>query len=232
MYHRKEWITGATPSARAAKITRPGTLLLAVMLAACALSQSCAATGRYFKNRANDLADVVTIEGSVGPGVHALVQATDFLGAGVGHSVQYGFWAHGRHAGFGFRKTTGMLVLSNSKPDYSLGADPNWDTWLDTWDGLVGTRGASVEPKNDSVLESWDKQKNSEQGSLLFFIPLNASRLGTGDYHFGLRSFDLTASASALVGLHVTLSPGELADFVIGWSSVDVGHDADHGDAK
>jgi hypothetical protein len=225
-------------SSRVTRIMRPGALkpralMLIVTLVMSAWTLGCASpVGRYFKNRATDFFDVLTIEGSVGPGFHGLVQATDFLGTGIGYSMQYGFWVHGRHPGFGYRKSTGIVVMSRSRPEYDLGTDPHVESWMDSWHSVVGVNATPSTENTDPVLRAWDKKKTSEQGSLLFFFPLNASHLGSHDYHFGLRSFDLTASASACVGLYVSVSPGEFADFMLGWFGVDVGHDDEHGKAK
>lgn len=78
---------------------RRSSLLLGIALPLAALALGNAAGCAYARDRAADLADVLTLEGGVGYGLHADVKATDFLHVGVGY-------AHLRKAGFRGRELT------------------------------------------------------------------------------------------------------------------------------
>ena len=83
---------------------------LIVLLAAA----GCARTSRYMANRVNDLADIVTVELTLGLGADVHAKLTSLVGLALGASEQQGFMMHGRWVGTGSRSTGGVLLFGSS----------------------------------------------------------------------------------------------------------------------
>lgn len=95
--------------------------MLIVLLAA----GGCARTSRYTANRVNDLADIVTIELTLGLGADVHAKLTSLVGLALGASEQQGFMMHGRWVGTGSRSTGGVLFFGAS--DVTLAdVEPAW----------------------------------------------------------------------------------------------------------
>ena len=174
-------------------------LAVAAAISALVVGAGCRSVGNYMGNRAADLADVFTAELTFGPGVEAHAQVTGFLGTSLGYSDQKGLMLHGRHRGTGRRWSGGLLVLGGTE---------------------------TTAPQMRSL---WGEQVHQERRGLwAMFLPLAYSP-GEGisvAYLPGWpRTADVEFGASAGVGFHVGLSPGELLDFLLGFSTLDVAGD-------
>jgi len=169
---------------------------LALALAALALSLTgCVSPGNYLGNRAADLADVFTAELTIGPGFDVHAQATALVGTALGYSPQRGLMMHGRFVGTGERHTGG-IVLSAATSISGEFLDP-----------LYGD--AVYRPRD----RSW---------FLLIRYPPFVPAFRKGEL---MRLLDVEAGASAIVGVHLGVSPLELVDFLLGLATVDLAGD-------
>ncbi|MCB9898317.1 MAG: hypothetical protein H6825_09970 [Planctomycetes bacterium] len=183
--------------------------LVALVLAAACCAPGCA----YAEARAADLADIGLLELSAGYGAHVGVQLTDFVGTGIGYSEQWALAWHGREVGTLHRSSAGIVTifLSFSEPERHA---------MSTWVGAAPRADASAEV--------------GEQANCLF-VPMDwwfgSRHAGPGhDPGFelaprGIRSFDVTLGASLMLGVHVGVSLGDLLDFVLGWTGLDIAGD-------
>ena len=171
---------------------RTGLLLPLLVLV---LGSGCRSTGEYFRCRGRDLADVVTLELTAGPGVDVHGQATTFVGAAAGWSVQKGLFWHGRHVGGGRRETAGFVLLgaTEARPLTPPGPEPA--------------------PRMPVRRAAW-----------AMFLPLLVSP--ADGVHLGYvadwpHTADVTMGASAGIGFHLGVSPGEALDFLAGLTTLD-----------
>lgn len=166
----------------------------------------------YLQARGADFLDVFTLEASLGPGLHVIAHATDFVGTGIGSSKQHGVALHGRYAGMTTRVAFGAGFVHRSsiqEPERLhtvIGPHraPSEDEWL--------SPGYQAGFMYIPVLwfQSWGTMVESE---------------GLGTFPRGIRTFDISVGASALVGVHLGFSPGELLDFLLGWTTLDIAGD-------
>lgn len=160
----------------------------------------CSTVGDYLTNRGADLADILTAELNVGPGLDAHAQVTGYLGCVVGWSRQRGLMLHGRCVGVAKRNSLGYLIVGSS------GAS------------LRDTKPMCGDPEYCS--DYWGQDRGRYWG---FFLPYKDSVL---DWP---RNFDIEIGGSAiLVGAHVGLSPGEFLDFLTGLLFIDIAGDDYH----
>lgn len=168
----------------------------AVLLLLCLLCVGgCRATGRYARARAADVADVVSLELTHGPGADLHAQLTGYLGAAAGWSTQKGLMLHGRHVGLGRRETAGFVLLSATAAEgqkmWSLAGDaPHPDTYS-IWALLLPLSMQAAPGVHLGYVPSWP------------------------------HTFDVAVGGSLLVGFHVGLSPIELLDCAVGLIGLD-----------
>lgn len=170
----------------------------------------------YLRNRAADLADVFVAEASVGLGAHLHVQVTDFLGTGIGFSEQRGVWLHGRYIGTGTRTSLGIVVINMS--------------------GVAPEKKADLRPLFSGSRDYVEMAKegvgiyDDSRGCWYCVLPVGLAWFGPSAY-FEVsklrwwRLLDVSVGASALIGFHVCLSPGEAADFLLGFPGIDLAGD-------
>jgi len=174
-------------------------LLIAVGAAWMLAAVGCAPVGNYFGNRAADLADMFTLEMTAGPGADVHGQFTGFLGTAAGWSGQQGLLLHGRYYGIGERETAGFILLG-------------------------ATAAAS---RNMSSLYG-DGPAPERYGLWGLFLPVFISpnpALHVGYLPPWPRAADVELGASLGVGLHAGFSPGELLDFLVGFTTLDIAGD-------
>lgn len=190
-------------------------LILIAIALMTAVSCSTIKSNRYLKNRVLDLADIFTVELTHGPGLHGFLRATDFFGIGLGFSEQRGYRLMGRYVGSGKRVGYGLLFISGSGYVYYK------DTFIDSCWTILGEK-----PDRESV----QKYFFDSQGPDFWFFAFLPGASGAGWRLYGKedftkrwqRSLDLGVDASAYLGFHLGLSPGELLDFLIGWTTLDI----------
>jgi len=172
-----------------------------ILLLACLfLLVGCASPfGTYVKDRGNDFADCFKGDIGVGFGVDAQVMATDYIGTGAGLAVaanKIGF--RGRHVG----------------------------DWSDFHGGIgivdYGAFGSSMHPFESKNPPPFSSQVRSVCG--VNTVPFDSS-MQDPEKPF-LNTFDIEAGGMALfVGSRVGFSPGQLIDFIIGWTGIDIAWD-------
>jgi len=160
----------------------------------------CGAQGcSYVQARVADFADVFTFEATYGPGVDVHAQATGFFGTAVGYSQQTGVLVHGRACGIGERATVGMLLLAGTAAGGEdlacLGEGEAPGDRFGFWAMLLPLAFSPAEGVYVGYVPTWP------------------------------RTFDVEAGFSAGVGVHVGVSPGELLDFVLGFTTLDIARD-------
>ena len=168
-------------------------VLLALTVAA--MLPGCASPTTYLSRRGADLADVVDLELTVGPGADLHAHATRWFGTALGWSNQRGLLLHGRYAGTGSRETFGILIggLSEAEIDF---APP------EAHEGRYWAKGGG-----------W---------ALLLAAP--PGELGAWP-ESGLGAWDFGVGTSLGVGVHVGFNPAELLDFATGFFGADLGGD-------
>jgi len=178
-------------------VRRGFTVIAVAALLLCALG--CSAFGRYVSNRVADLADVFVLEATYGPGLDVHAQATGYLGTALGYSEQSGVMLHGRRYGLGERVSAGFILaactISSGEEMKCLGAETAMPDRFGFWAMLLPLVVSPAEGVYFGYAPTWP------------------------------RSLDVEAGASAGVGLHVGVSPGELLDFVLGFTTLDLSHD-------
>ena len=173
-------------------------LVLVVLFSTCA---GCRAVGNYFGNRANDLADIVMLELTAGPGIDVHAQVTALLGGVLGWSQQDGLMWDSRYFGRARRVSGGLLIEGETH--------------------IERTVYASMEPL-------YGEQPWVPRGSYwVMFLPVG-QRPDT-EYKFRwYRALDVEVGASAILGLHIGVSPGEVLDFVTSIFFLDIAGDDYH----
>jgi len=174
------------------------------------LSSGCAT---YSRNRAADFADVFGVELTRGPGVHLHVQATDYLGTGVGMSQQSGPALHGRYAGTVSRTSGGSIIINASMVTLE-------DTYMRPL--------FSGSPDYDDFLIERLSIYDNSRVTFFFFFPSDFAWSGDGALYLESarkrwwRLLDVSVGASLGIGFHLYVSPGELLDFALGLAAIDL----------
>lgn len=163
---------------------------------------------RYLRERGLDFLDIVKLQVGIGLVVHADVEATILahFGVGMGRSPQVWSLSHPLDLRGRLGEPIDGFPLSNVR-----GADSGW------WGALVCHSHVYGSPQR-----AWEKR------SCLFPLLLTIGEDGT----FGppsaerfppLRWLDVEAGATAFpASVRVGVSPGELADFLVGWFGLDL----------
>ena len=148
--------------------------------------------GVYCSDRAADLADVLTVELTTGSGGDIHVQCTGYLGAVAGWSSQKGIVMRGRYLGVGARESSGILLLgATATANGSDVGEPGPSGTYRIWGLLLPVSYQVVPALHVGYAPSWPHMADVELG------------------------------ASALVGFHLGLSPGEGLDFMFGLVGLD-----------
>jgi hypothetical protein len=169
----------------------------------------------YPRNRAEDLADIFGAEASRGSGAHVNIQVTDFFGTGLGFSKQQGIALHGRYIGTSTRESGGFLIMNLS------GVEKD-----NTRMRPLFTGGRDYADMQTEGIHIYDDTR----GSMWCIVPMDLAWNGSSLYLDSMkerwwRIFDVSLGASALVGFNLCISPGETADFVLGWTGIDLAGD-------
>ena len=170
-------------------------LLVAFILSALAAS-GCSSAGPYFRNRAADFADIFIAELTMGPYADVHANVTEYLGSALGFSVQRGGMLYRGEARRGMRVTIGVVAFAVT--DVQL-RDPGDD------------KGAPFETDR-----AW-----------LAFLPMSWP---ISDAPSGVRKWpdnlNVELGGSFIyVGAHAGISGGQLLDFLLGWTTLDVACD-------
>lgn len=183
------------------------------------LTSGCAT---YLRNRTADVADIVSVEASVGHGAHVNFQVTDFFGTGLGFSKQRGIAMHGRYIGSSTRESGGLLVMNMSGTE---------------------SDGTQMRPMFSGSRKYADMQAeclhiyDDTRGSMWCIIPMELAWNGPALYLASTkkrwwRILDVSLGASALIGFNLCISPGEIADCVLGVVGLDMAGDDVRSNAK
>ncbi len=184
-----------------------------VMLLTPLLGMIFSGCASYIRNRTADFADVFGAELTCGPGVHLHVQATDYLGTGVGMSRQSGPALHGRYAGTVSRTSGGAIIINASMVTLE-------DTYMRPL--FPGS------PAYDDFLIECLSIYDDSQMTFFFFFPSDLAWWGDGALYLKSikerwwRLLDLSVGASLGIGCHFYVSPGELVDFALGLFAIDL----------
>jgi hypothetical protein len=186
--------------------------MIVVLPVAGLLLSGCAS---YLRNRTADLSDIVGAEASVGSGANINVQITDFFGTGLGFSKQRGIAMHGRYIGTSTRESVGLLLMNQS----GIEKDTTQMHPL-----VAGGRDyADMQREGVHIYDD-------TRGSMWFIVPMELAWNGSSLYLASTkerwwRLLDVSLGASALVGFNLCISPGEMADFVLGLVGLDLAGD-------
>jgi len=197
------------------------------------LCAGCAGLGKYAKDRGNDFLDCFQAHAGYGLGADVHVRATQFVivGAGSSQGVQWG--VNGREyvettelAHFGPPVTTveGILWLALAP----FGAEEGW--FNRKWLLKSGALSLALDKMERHTHPGRRGCVQDDAGSIL---GVNLARLGvfgSGDDvrgpHRLLDSFDMEVGGTALVpSLRLGFSPGQFADFVLGFFGLDIARD-------
>jgi hypothetical protein len=179
--------------------------------------------GNYMKNRGNDLLDPFKIRAGIGLGLHADVEATELLHAGIGGSgIPIGAGMNGRYMHIGEQLELNCnlpVTLFIKKEADMIGTDP-YNPWCFThyhiecdWRGKNEVTYCCLSPllygvdKYGNAALDYTKQKDDIKKPV---------------YRW------LDAEAGATLGFingRIGFSPGELLDFVLGIFTIDIAKD-------
>lgn len=167
---------------------------------------------RYARNRIADLADVMDLEVSVGPGLDLHVRA-GCIGTGFGGAKQRGLVCHGRQFGYATRVSAAVLVASVTTVEdesYSLGTLGQSPS---QYDEHAGHR---HDVRSLLLLAHW--QDDSQVRVKAYQFPQSS----LWPPHWW-QALDLEVGGSlAIAGLHLGIAPGELLDFLLGVFTLDL----------
>ena len=214
-------------------------------VAVCVLASGCAPLGGYLTDRGNDLADCWKVQVGLGVGVDARVQATHWASTGVGIAGAQRWGLEGREVG-GFHSSHAGLPVTLLKPllfpslkrifrrfHWALGGrgDPfRNDRWWMIWITDECDMGPAGPLGEKPVV-------NRSSASMIAFdvlaIPACRERWNAVALHVDRRSrrraihaLDVAIDATVVpLSVRFGVSPGEFADFLVGWAGVDPGQD-------
>ena len=208
----------------------------ACILATAALAATgCGAFGPDMKDRGNDLADCFILKAGVGGPADLEVRATRWLatGAGAGGSVRWGL--DGRKLGRWGQAHMGLpfmpLLRNGSRMDVYrepfIRLDPASKALFIAATDVSLERGQAKPPAARSTI------------SILFFdllaVPALRRKVTWAErdpMRRPINALDLSAGASLLpVSAKIGFSPGQFLDFLLGWTTLDLGRDDAKGDA-
>jgi hypothetical protein len=196
-------------------------LCIAVVVLAAAASGCRTAIGNYFHNRLRDLGDCVRLEGYAGPGLGVRVSAGGLVTTGLayGAGVAEGGWRYGRLIGNVPQGDALVPIVMREKSvlfwslEHHRGRDIH-GMWA---------RGSGLEwilfPALHSAIgahEEWP-----------IWHPFADESVEFAELHWArVHALDWEVSAwFGIAGFTVGFSPGEFADFILGWFGIDFARD-------
>ena len=194
-------------------------LLISLLVAILAAIAGCATpVGTYAKDRGNDFADMFKLSGGPKLGIHADVQATDFVHLGLGGGVGYVGGFYGREIDGGMEGDVNLPVVQIASL-FSSGQKNSNENHIPAALVIHGH------------LERMDIEGHFPKdycGDKCFISPLIAGawvgkdKQEIKDKPF-YRLFDIESGVTiGVVGVRVGFSPGELVDFFLGWTGIDI----------
>lgn len=168
------------------------------VLAVLALTTLCGAC-TYLVDRWNDTLDILPLSVTLGPGLYASANVTQFCGAGIG--LYTGVTA-------GWFPTEGPAAREPKHLE-RFQAGPHMSAGFVLGDFHMP-----------------DPGRMTEYGILYWFIPKRRKGIPAGYPFAPTSSLDVTVRAHvALIGARVTFSLGNLADWALGWFGLDIAAD-------
>jgi len=199
------------------------------------LCTGCAQLGSYLKDRGNDFVDCFSAGVGIGLPGAVEVRATDWLAAGAGYAESY------KPLAFRGREAVTPYAVQQGLPLFPL------HTWLTRDDKRFERDGGfrflytyfcEQEPEGPPILGLSSEGRTTK--SILIFDMTSIPRfryhptfslVGRADDPIEteergpLHAFDVGVDATLGLSAGVSFSPGEFADFVLGFFGLDIGHD-------
>jgi hypothetical protein len=216
------------------------------------LSSGCASLGEYFQDRALDFVDCFKLDvGLIGGVAEAHVRITDAFVTGIGAGVALKIGFKGRHVGGWMDMHLGLPFLPIC---WFSSEDDVCREFPITYYGLTGNKAIwCMSGTVDCIPGSYETEsilaypitfeKSPERGPFIA-LPKNMAdnNLTNEEQKYArtrpqkkpfsndlLHSFDIEAGGTLgfilCASVHVGFSPGEFADFLLGWFGVDIGED-------
>lgn len=166
-----------------------------LVFALCPLIGAC----QYARDRWNDTLDVLPLSMTLGPGLYASANVTQFLGTGIG-----------------FYKGTALGWFPTEGPDAK---EPEHLERFQIGDHMSA----------GLILGDYhfpDPGRMDEYGILYWFVPMQRKGAGLRFPFAPTSALDVTVRAHVgVIGARVTFSPGNLADWFLGWFGLDIAND-------
>jgi hypothetical protein len=214
-------------------------LLLALSILTC--NTGCASMETYFKDRALDFVDCFKVDAGYGSGIAVYAKATELFSTGFGWGIMWKYGLKGRnighwndiHLGWPASIFTVAPYLDNNEEIESC------DAFLEYGLNVVSAAFIGVLPESYSKAHEKPCKSPYRQYQIInggYFalsaIVINTDYFMPPDGKFNnyrprpITAFDIEAGVFAgFVGVHVGVSPGQLADFLLGWFGVDIAGD-------
>ena len=170
-------------------------LLIAALALWAPAVPGCSSAGPYLRSRAADFADIFILELTVGPGADVHANVTEYLGSALGYSFQRGVMFYEGKAHGGVRGTMGVLAFA-------------------------ATDAQPVGPGDDTGREA----PFATDRAWLVFLPLSwLIREAPGGVRKWPDNLNVEVGGSLIyLGAHAGMSGGELLDFLLGWTTLDI----------
>lgn len=190
---------------------------------AAALCAGCGVVPRYARDRAADLADCLKLEGGYGGAADFEVRATDWIstGAGAASSFRWGF--EGRElVGFPGAGKSGVTH------HYGLPVMPI-RSWLSLepydHDGLIRFFYTDISVRDKRFFSPSVEPERVAKSIVLFDVTSLPRYREPGEKRVAIQAFDLHVGATFVLSARAGFSPGQFADFILGWFGRDLAGD-------
>ncbi|NQT53914.1 hypothetical protein HQ576_17795 [bacterium] len=196
---------------------------LSLMVAGLACCLGCSRVAPYAADRARDLLDCFKLEAGVGGVADIEVRATDWACTGLGAAGSFRW-------GFDGRRPVGFPGAADSGVTHHYGFPVMpLRSWLSLEDyesdGAIRHLYTDLWVRDRRFFSPEYAPARVDKSIVFYALTSQPSFREPGDERRPLHAYDIHLGATLLGSLRVGVSPGEMADFLLGWFGRDIGGD-------